>query len=269
MNTSADWRRLMVITPERVFYAGLLGRPRNRLSIGFHIYVAIEGRLSLTGAGCAQDDADLVFARPHESHSVASTHPNILCFVIEPETVAPGALDRLADQLASGARATFVARFRAAYRALAGGFSTAPDSAALDLLCFGESLPARAMDPRIVRAVREITAFDRAPATAGDCAAGAGLSVSRFLHLFREQTGASFRVFRAAKRARHLLNFVSEPTNLAHLAQDIGYPDSTHFSHSIRRFYGLKPRAIFSGSRGLAVYREPAPGAASLAAGAT
>ena len=38
------------------------------------------------------------------------------------------------------------------------------------------------------------------------------------------------------------------------IAQDIGYPDSTHFSHSIRRFYGLKPRAIFSGSRDLAIY---------------
>ena len=73
----------------------------------------------------------------------------------------------------------------------------------------------------------------------------------------------SFRAFRAWKRARHLLHFVNEDINLAHLAQDIGYPDSTHFSHSIRRFYGLKPRAIFSGSRDLAIYRgdphAPAP----------
>jgi AraC-like DNA-binding protein len=52
-----------------------------------------------------------------------------------------------------------------------------------------------------------------------------------------------------------MLHFVNEDINLAHLAQDIGYPDSTHFSHSIRRFYGLKPRAIFSGSRDLAIYR--------------
>ena len=81
--------------------------------------------------------------------------------------------------------------------------------------------------------------------TAADCAASAGLSPSRFLHLFKEQTGVSFRAFRAWKRARHLLHFANQDINLAHLAQDIGYPDSTHFSHSIRRFYGLKPRAIF------------------------
>ena len=74
--------------------------------------------------------------------------------------------------------------------------------------------------------------------------------------MFKDQTGISFRAFRAWKRARHLLHFVNEDINLAHLAQDIGYPDSTHFSHSIRRFYGLQPRAIFSGSRDLAIYRS-------------
>jgi AraC-like DNA-binding protein len=90
--------------------------------------------------------------------------------------------------------------------------------------------------------------------TAASCAAEVGLSPSRFLHLFKEETGISFRSFRAWKRARHLLHFANQDINLAHLAQDIGYPDSTHFSHSIRRFYGLKPRAIFSGSRDLAIY---------------
>jgi AraC-like DNA-binding protein len=71
-----------------------------------------------------------------------------------------------------------------------------------------------------------------------------------------QETGISFRAFRAWKRARHLLHFANQNLNLAHLAQDIGYPDSMHFSHSIRRFYGLKPRAIFSGSRDLAIYRS-------------
>ena len=97
------------------------------------------------------------------------------------------------------------------------------------------------------------------PGTTASCAAEAGLSASRFLHLFKEETGISFRSFRAWKRARHLLHFANQDLNLAHLAQDIGYPDSTHFSHSIRRFYGLMPRAIFSGSRDLAIYRSGGP----------
>ena len=41
---------LMLITPERVFYAGLLGRPRERCPGAFHIYVALRGGLWLSTA---------------------------------------------------------------------------------------------------------------------------------------------------------------------------------------------------------------------------
>lgn len=47
---------------------------------------------------------------------------------------------------------------------------------------------------------------------------------------------------------------MNRKANLAQLALDAGYPDSTHFSRSIRLAYGLKPRDIFAGSRRLAVY---------------
>ena len=40
--------RLMLISPERVFYAGLLGRPRKRCSGGYHIYAAMHGHLKIT-----------------------------------------------------------------------------------------------------------------------------------------------------------------------------------------------------------------------------
>ena len=38
---------LMLITPERVFYAGLLGRPRERCQGAFNVYVALKGGLWL------------------------------------------------------------------------------------------------------------------------------------------------------------------------------------------------------------------------------
>ena len=142
-------------------------------------------------------------------------------------------------------------------------------NAEFDTMCFGEALPPRSLDPRVVKSIAQIGRFCGDPVTAASCAAEAGLSSSRFLHLFKQETGISFRAFRAWKRARHLLHFANQDINLAHLAQDIGYPDSTHFSHSIRRFYGLKPRAIFSGSRDLAIYRSDpgAPGAGSVRGG--
>jgi len=88
----------------------------------------------------------------------------------------------------------------------------------------------------------------------------AHLSFSRFLHLFKQEVGAPFRSFRTWKRARSLLHYVNRESNLAHVALDAGYPDSTHFSHSIRQVYGLKPKDIFAGSRRLAVYdHAPSP----------
>jgi AraC-like DNA-binding protein len=256
---------LMLITPERVFYAGLLGRPRQRCSGAFNIYVAIEGGLSLTTSDGRKRHAEIVAVLPNVRHTIASDYRSVLSIVIEPESVCPGVLDDLAGRLSGPQGEAFISHIRAAYRHLR-DHHTGDDfaSAEFDVLCLGEALPARKLDPRVARAIVQIGRFCGEPVTAASCAAEAGLSPSRFLHLFKEETGISFRSFRAWKRARHLLHFANQDINLAHLAQDIGYPDSTHFSHSIRRFYGLKPRAIFSGSRDLAIYSSGVGGNSGL-----
>lgn len=245
---------LMLINPVRVFYAGLLGRPRRRVSGGFNVYVAIDGTLAVDdGLACVKGEVAVV--APYTAHNIDAAFRCVICLVVEPETVAPRELASLAARIAGDPE--FVPRVRAAYhdlraRQTGDGFTTAE----FDRMAFGRVLAPRDLDPRIAFAatsLHEVAGFNM---TAADHAARARLSPSRFLHLFKAETGVSFRALRAWKRARHLLHFVNEDVNLAHLAQDIGYPDSTHFSHSIRRFYGLKPRAIFSGSRDLAIYRS-------------
>jgi AraC-like DNA-binding protein len=248
---------LMLIAPERVFYAGLLGRPRERCPGAFHVYVALRGGLWLTTADGREASGELVAVAPNVRHTIASDYRSAICLVIEPESVRDGTFEEWEKRLQGIERDFFAHRIRLAYETLlTRQCGTGIDSAEFDRMCFGEALPRRKLDPRVVRAIARIGKFSGAPVTADCCAAEAGLSASRFLHLFKQETGISFRSFRAWKRARHLLHFANQDLNLAHLAQDIGYPDSTHFSHSIRRFYGLKPRAIFSGSRDLAIYRS-------------
>jgi AraC-like DNA-binding protein len=249
---------LMLINPERVFYAGLLGRPRKRISGGLNIYVPLQGTLTVD-AGQPFTTSDVAVVQPYVSHSVGCDGLSVVCLVIEPETISAQAAQALTTRCGGENAAMFAAHIRATHRDLhlhgqREGFSTAE----FDRLIFGELLESRRLDRRIRRAGTALGSGSGARMTAADCAALAGLSPSRFLHLFKDDTGVSFRAFRAWKRARHLLHFVNEDLNLAHLAQQIGYPDSTHFSHSIRRFYGLKPRAIFSGSRDLAIYRSGA-----------
>lgn len=247
--------RLMLINPDRVFYAGLLGRPRRRITGGFAIYAAIHGELHLEVEGDAPQSGELVIVPPYRPHRIASEAASIYCIILEAESVEGAALsDLLLDR--GDARERQLARIRDAYRELsAAGGSDGFTTAEFDALFFGRSLPTRPLDSRIARAITLLHDVTARPMTAADCAGAVKLSQSRFLHLFKDDTGVSFRAFRAWKRARHLLHFVNEDVNLAHLAQDIGYPDSTHFSHSIRRYYGLQPRAIFLGSRDLAIWR--------------
>lgn len=255
-----DSKHLMLISPERVFYAGLLGRPRQRTSGGFAIYVSMQGVLHVSQGGHTSV-GELAVVEPYVPHSLRSEHLSVISLVIEPETIPVDSWQALAARLSGPSGAALAARIRGAYEALRvtgrrDGFTTSE----FDTIFFGQELATRSIDPRIARAIVRLNDFSGAVATAVDCAASVHLSQSRFLHLFKDQTGISFRAFRAWKRARHLLHFVNEDINLAHLAQDIGYPDSTHFSHSIRRFYGLQPRAIFSGSRDLAIYRSNCTG---------
>jgi AraC-like DNA-binding protein len=256
MDAKTSSGHLMLITPERVFYAGLLGRPRERCPGALHVYVSIEGGLRLATGDGSEACGELVAVRPNVRHTIASDFRSAICIVIEPESVAGGTFDALVRRLSGPEAARVACRIRAAYDRLREDHRDGISSAELDMMCFGEALPPRALDPRVERSIAQIDSFSGEPVTAASCALAAGLSCSRFLHLFKQETGISFRAFRAWKRARHLLHFANQNINLAHLAQDIGYPDSTHFSHSIRRFYGLKPRAIFSGSRDLAIYRS-------------
>ena len=247
---------LMLISPERVFYAGLLGRPRQRISGGLNIYIPVQGSVSVDD-GRRIVTGSAVVVPPYVPHDIDSDGLSVVCLVIEPETISPQAVKVLTAKCSGDNATAFAAHIRVIHSDLhhsgqRDGFSTAD----FDRLMFGEVLESRALDRRIRRAVMTLGDGSGARMTAADCADLANLSPSRFLHLFKDETGLSFRAVRAWKRARHLLHFVNENQNLAHLAQQIGYPDSTHFSHSIRRFYGLNPRAIFSGSRDLAIWRS-------------
>ena len=68
---------LMLITPERVFYAGLLGRPRERCSGAFNVYVSIEGGLWLTTA----DGKVYPFAAPMFATKGGGTHQPIVAIL--------------------------------------------------------------------------------------------------------------------------------------------------------------------------------------------
>jgi len=130
---------LMLITPERVFYAGLLGRPRQRCLGAFPVYVAIKGELRPTVEGAGDSCGELAVVSPNLPHAVASDYRTVIYVLIEPETVGAGALDLLAKRLSGAERQLFSSRIRGAYEQLQRQRCDGDIvNTALDITCFGE-----------------------------------------------------------------------------------------------------------------------------------
>lgn len=105
------------------------------------------------------------------------------------------------------------------------------------------------MDPRIAVIIARMEDTLDADCTIPNLAGEAGLSPSRFAHLFRQETGvAPGRYLHRVRmeRARVLLerSFLS----VRDVMVRVGFRDPSHFSRDFRRFHGVAPSAV----RGLA-----------------
>ncbi len=251
---SRPLERLMWVTPDRVFYSGLLGSPSTRIMGSVILYVAAEGLIRIRIDGGDWQATEMAVVPPYTPHGVLSESRLIHVIKIEAETLDLREAPELLRQRGAVVDDAFVARTRDVCARLRSSGCEGLMSMNFDPMFFEQELAPRRIDPRIREVVESIKRNPSAAALAEDCAQNVGLSFSRFLHLFREEVGIPFRSFRSWKRARSLLGRVNEKLNLTDVALESGYPDSSHFSHSIRQVYGLRPRDIFAGSRRLAVY---------------
>ena len=108
----------MLITPERVFYAGLLGRPRERCPGAFHVYVAIRDGLHLSTSEGRESHGELAVTMPNLRHTITSEYRSAICVAIEPESVPDGTLEAVARRLQGPDSHLFANRIRNAYATL-------------------------------------------------------------------------------------------------------------------------------------------------------
>ena len=261
--SSSEAERLMWLNADRVLYVGLLGEPSQRTFGAFAIYVSLRRPHRICVDGGEWEETQFSVVPPYVGHRIESDDRMICNMLIESETVrlgdlpehirngrgavdAPEALQRMRDALD---------RFK---RCASRQYARTED---FDDNFFGAPLPARPIDRRISAVLDRIKCDPNSHTSAEECAVACHLSVSRFLHLFKAQVGSPFRSFRTWQRARSVLYFVTQSSNLANIALEVGYPDSTHFSHSIRQIFGLTPKSIFAGCRKLALYGSGAAAA--------
>ena len=110
---------------------------------------------------------------------------------------------------------------------------------ALDsLLGFATPRAHRSLDPRIAGAVRLISENLDDAMSAADAARHAGLSSSRFQHLFAREIGVPFRRFRSWQRLRHAIGEIVAGSSFTSAAHAAGFSDQAHFAHTFRRTFG-------------------------------
>lgn len=252
-------RGSMLLSAERLAYAGLIGAPSRRVLGATSIYVAVDSPFEISIDGAARKRAWLAVVAPNRPHEISSGDRTIRKVLLEPES--------LSDVSALPLPELVISRQAVSYRAISAVFvawlqgdAPASDSTeSFDRFFFGHRLERRRIDPRVERVVRRLQAEPFAHLSAGECARSVNLSVPRFVHLFNDDLGTTLRAYCMWKRARAVLPSLATPCNLTQLAMAAGYADSAHFSHSIRRVFGLRPRDILAGSQRLALRWSPAP----------
>lgn len=255
MALSEKPNKVMLLSAGRMCYAGLLGQPTVREFGAITIYVSLQNpfRIQLDNGEWKTTHAQVVQAET--PHRIASCDRLIGMLMIEPETVD---IDSLPDFLQTSRdiadREQVYERLRTALYSLMYGRVRADDiPERFDRFFFGFDLPQRVMDPRLAAVIERIQCQPCDSFMAEALASEIKLSVSRFLHLFKEEIGTTFRQFRAWKRVRSFLMYVTTELNLTDIAMETGYPSSSHFSYTVRRYWGLAPKDIIAGSRHLAV----------------
>lgn len=254
--------RVMLLGPERVCYLGLLGRPRLRSFGSLTVYCGLDLPFRFSIDGRNWQETAVAVVPPYQPHWVETGERLLGSVMVEPETVNMGALPPMLRCDHGGDRDELLQTLRRGFARIQALAEEGTDPRVeVDPLFLGQTLSRRELDPRVARVLAYLREDPSRHCPAEEAALLSGLSFSRFLHLFKEDLGITFRKFRAWKRARSLLYHVNRRDTLTDIALDVGYPDSTHFSHSIRQFYGLTPKDILVGSRKLAILLQSRVGA--------
>jgi AraC-like DNA-binding protein len=103
--------------------------------------------------------------------------------------------------------------------------------------------PGSERDERPEARVRRMSAWAAArldtQVSLADAAAHVGLSSGRARHLFVEQTGLPFRTYLLWLRLMRAVELFSSGSSLTDAAHGAGFSDSSHFSRTFRRMFGI------------------------------
>jgi AraC-like DNA-binding protein len=104
-------------------------------------------------------------------------------------------------------------------------------------------------DARIAQAIRCMRDTPGRAHRLAELGKRAGLSPSRFLHLFKAETGVPLRRYRIWNRIGAASRAITEGHTLTEAAHGAGFASSAHFSAAFRDMFGMTPSELFAALR--------------------
>ena len=118
-------------------------------------------------------------------------------------------------------------------------FTPVDDRSACGWLDLAAPAAQRAVDHRVAAAAQRIRVDPTTAVSAQELAAEAGLSESRFLHLFRDELGTSLRRYRIWVRLVHAGTVIAGGANLTEAAVKAGFASPSHLADRFKSTFGL------------------------------
>ena len=223
--------------------------PGNHTSSHAHhsiqVVMALSGRLKTRGSSAERwGSAGAVIVPPDVTHEIDARGRTILIAFIDPESALGRAMTARAARAMTRVADSDVQR----WRRLLGPSSSIREAALRKWLEqeLGSGTEPGVMDPRVatvIRVLRERT-VDLEGTSLGSLASLAGLSPSRFTHLFAASVGIPLRrylLWLRVQRAGAALSSVQTVTEAAYIA---GFSDAAHLTRTFRRMLGIVPSEI-------------------------
>lgn len=104
------------------------------------------------------------------------------------------------------------------------------------------------IDKRVLASLQYLDRHTREVISLKEIAEEMCLSESRFQHLFKEETGISYRRMQLWKRLLASFDCIKSTKTLTELAHRSGFSDSSHYSKTFKESFGFSPSEVLANS---------------------